>query len=689
MKKLSILFLVLIPLLVLAQPSNKKIVDNGGSGPFKAIAIAEQSLPDFVVYRPDDINKAAKAEGLLPILVWANGGCMNSSIHHERFLTELASHGYIIVAIGHLQMTVEERVHQHTSDTKLLEAIDWITAQANDKQSAYHNKVDLNKIAAAGHSCGGAQTLRVAADSRIKTYMMFNAGMGNMTMAGASTKSLDELHGRIIYIVGGESDIATNNAFMDYDRIDKVPVVFANLLKGGHGGTFAEEFGGSYSRITRDWLDWQFKGKDKSDVFLKGDLSNYPGWTVKSKNFTEISEKNIQRVDSLLQSFIDNNKANCLTAYVAKGGNVIYKKAFGYKDIENQIPATIDDIYVLFSQTKAITTVAFMTLVEKGLVDVNDPVSKYFPEISNEVVTKVNDDGTYETRPASTPVTFAHLMSHSSGLGAGEVGKIRRIERMKAESANGGQSNNPGGQRSYDGNPNSRVLGDEMKSLAKYPLGFDPGSEWNYHVSTNMLAYMVELISGKTLREYVKETILEPLDMNSTDWYFEPEYLSRFVKPYTYVDGRLEPGTMMFAQNAVGSEQSYCEGAIGLNGPIDDYARFCQMLLNKGELNNVRILKPETVELMTTTNLLPEKNSGGKGFQFGMGFELYNELKKPTPAVSNTAYAWGGMLGTEYIIDPENDLVVLFYLNVFRRDALYPLFLKEVYQQFVSQSEKE
>jgi CubicO group peptidase (beta-lactamase class C family) len=194
-----------------------------------------------------------------------------------------------------------------------------------------------------------------------------------------------------------------------------------------------------------------------------------------------------------------------------------------------------------------------------------------------------------------------------------------------------------------------------------------------------MLAYMVERISGKPLRQYVKETILEPLGMDHTDWYYPEEALGRFVLPGSIVEGKLVAGTDMFVRGAVSRQQSYCEGAIGLNGPIEDYAKFCQMMLNKGEFNGRRILKPETVELMTTINRLPENNSGGGGFQFGLGFELYNENKKPVPAVSNTAYAWGGMLGTEYIIDPENDLIVLYYINMFRNERLYPVYLAAVY----------
>jgi CubicO group peptidase (beta-lactamase class C family) len=393
----------------------------------------------------------------------------------------------------------------------------------------------------------------------------------------------------------------------------------------------------------------------------------------------------IAGIDSLLQSFVDQKKVANVTAFIAKGGNVVYKKSFGWSDMEKGIPATPDNYYIKFSQTKAVTTVAFMTLVEKGLVKIDDPVSKYFPGIPDQVVTAVNSDGTYETRPVSKPMTFIHLMSHSSGLNAGLVGNIRRIESQKADSvrrANGDTSTRRGMGQRTGGVGGAKYLEENMIALARYPLGFDPGTEWSYHISTNMLAYMIERISGKPLRQYVKETVLTPLGMNNTDWYYEPEALNRFVKAYNYVDGKLEAAPNNFSEGTISKDQTYVEGAIGLNGPIEDYAKFCQMLLNKGTFNGHRILKPETIELMTKVNRLPEINSGGKSFQFGLGFELYNENKKPVPEVSNTAFAWGGLYGTEYIIDPENDMIALFYLNMPRRDRLYPLFLSKAYQLF-------
>lgn len=392
----------------------------------------------------------------------------------------------------------------------------------------------------------------------------------------------------------------------------------------------------------------------------------------------------IQDMDTFLQSLVDEQKVSSVVGFVARGGNVAYRKAFGWKDVENRVPASVDDYYVLFSQTKAVTTVAFMTLVEKGLVSIDDPVAKYFPEISDQVVTKVHPDGTYDTRPAASPMTFVHLMSHTSGLGAGLVGEIRRAQgRPNQPPAGFGgpiPEKTPAGQHT-GGSQDAKTLEEEMLALAKYPLGFDPGTRWDYHVSTNMLGYLIERISGKPLRQYVKETVLEPLGMKDTDWYYEPSALARFVKAYRYVDGKLEPGSNMYSEGTISEQQTYAEGALGLNGPIDDYARFCQMLLNKGEFNGHRILKPETVALMTTINRLPPDSGAETGFQFGLGFELHRE-KKPVPAVSDSAFAWGGLFGTSYIIDPDRDMIALFYINMYGPEPVYPKFLDKAYRLF-------
>ncbi len=264
-----------------------KVPDYGGSGPYKAIAVREKTLTDFVVYHPVNMNwAAAREKAKLPVLVFANGGCMDTSIGYENMLTDIASYGYVVVAIGELQMFAQHEKDQHTPSTMVAKALDWIVQQATDKNSVYYNKVDVEKIAAAGHSCGGAQVLANASDARLKTYLILNAGMGKMKMAGASKKSLKNLHAPILYLVGGTSDVAWQNAQMDYKAIKKNPVVLADNTTSGHGGTYEQPNGGANARMVRAWLDWQLKGKKEHDaLFLNGNLSGYDDWTIKNKNF--------------------------------------------------------------------------------------------------------------------------------------------------------------------------------------------------------------------------------------------------------------------------------------------------------------------------------------------------------------------------------------------------------------------
>lgn len=257
-----------------------KVVEYGGSGPNKSVAVREKSLTDFVVYHPMDMREK------MPVLVFCNGGCMDTSIGYENMLNDIASYGYIVVAIGELQMFAQHEKDQHTPSSMVVKALDWISRQATDPASPYYNKIDTDRIAAAGHSCGGAQVLANAADARLKTYLILNAGMGEMTMADANAKALKNLHGPILYLVGGKSDVAWPNAQMDYKAIKKTPVVLADNTQSGHGGTYEQPNGGANARMVRAWLDWQLKGKNEHEkLFLGGDLTDYEGWIIMHKNF--------------------------------------------------------------------------------------------------------------------------------------------------------------------------------------------------------------------------------------------------------------------------------------------------------------------------------------------------------------------------------------------------------------------
>lgn len=288
MKKLisSILTLTL-SVMAFAAPS-KKIIDEGGSGPYKAEAISERTLPGFVVYRPADIPAAVTHEGPLPLVVFANGGCNDTSLPHEKLLNDLASYGYLVVALGEMQDSINDRQLHKSPNKDMIRAIDWAEVQNGDADSEYYRNIDLEYVALGGQSCGGAQVLANCADPRVKSCIMLNSGMGDIEMADASKESLKNLHCPILYVVGGDGDIAYRNALADYDRIDNVPVAFANQLRVGHGGTFHEQYGGSFSRLVRAWLSWQFKDQRANiDVFLRNRLNDFPDYTMKAKNFPD------------------------------------------------------------------------------------------------------------------------------------------------------------------------------------------------------------------------------------------------------------------------------------------------------------------------------------------------------------------------------------------------------------------
>lgn len=263
-----------------------KEIDNGGSGLFKAVAVEDSSLQGFVVYRPKDLYWASCREKKLPVLIWGNGGCMDTSIGYERTLVEIASQGYVVIAIGAMQAAAGDRKEVHTPSSMMAEAMTWICRQAADRGSEYYDCVDTTLIAAAGHSCGGAQVLCNSADRRLKTYLILNAGMGDMEMAGASKASLDGLHGPVLYLTGGEKDVAYRNAQLDYSRISHVPVALGDMPAAGHGGTYGQKGGGDFGRMIVAWLDWQLKGRaGNGDIFVRSRLDGYPGWAMKQKNF--------------------------------------------------------------------------------------------------------------------------------------------------------------------------------------------------------------------------------------------------------------------------------------------------------------------------------------------------------------------------------------------------------------------
>ena len=340
--------------LCLAQTERTQVIENGGTGPYKSVAVGDKSLPTHTIYRPENLKAYVNENGKIPVLLYANGACANNNLEMSRLLSEVASYGYIILAIGPYDEMPDDKFYAQwkgvvrgwypetkpvaimgngerltpyteaelaaraaeqeaarkaaeaaakknrnkkpvvtvqpfrTYARQLLEALDWLTDQNGNDESEYYHLIDLDQVAAMGQSCGGAQVLGVAHDPRIKTCMIFNSGIGEMAMSGASKKSLANLHTPMLYINGGTADVAYNNANGDWGRIaDNIPVVKISTLDGHHG-TYYEKNAGSFAVVARMWLNWQLKGLvSDSALFMNEDYEKtfYPQWTFERKNW--------------------------------------------------------------------------------------------------------------------------------------------------------------------------------------------------------------------------------------------------------------------------------------------------------------------------------------------------------------------------------------------------------------------
>ena len=273
------------------ETTASRVVEDGGTGPFKAIMVSESSLPTHTVFKPTDLNAAAK-KGKLPIVVWGNGACADSPWEHVNFLSEVASHGFLVVAIGTMPQEEGEQPRSQSKASKLTDAINWAIAQNEDKASPYYGKLDTKKIAVSGMSCGGLQALEVAPDPRVSTTVICNSGIlpntgGGMPGMPALTKDqLEKVHTPTLYLLGGEEDIAYANGMDDFKRINHVPVFVANM-DVGHGGTYREPHGGEFAKVATAWFQWQLKNDKEAGKMFKGSpagLSKNSNWTVDKKN---------------------------------------------------------------------------------------------------------------------------------------------------------------------------------------------------------------------------------------------------------------------------------------------------------------------------------------------------------------------------------------------------------------------
>lgn len=274
-----------------SQQAGFRLIEDGGTGNYSAIMMTEASLPTHTIFRPKDINAFGKKDKM-PVIAWGNGGCFNSPWEHVNFLSEVASHGFLVIAIGTMPADSSKKLRDPSKSSLLLAAVDWAIAQNKDNSSPYYGKIDTTKIAVSGMSCGGLQTLEVAGDPRISAIGVFNSGIFNTPREGMpglpkiTKEDLKKIHTPTLYLLGGTSDIAYNNGMDDFKQINHVPVVVANM-NVGHGGTYAQPHGGEFARVATAWYKWQLKADSEAGKLFTGNspgLSQSPGWTVEKKN---------------------------------------------------------------------------------------------------------------------------------------------------------------------------------------------------------------------------------------------------------------------------------------------------------------------------------------------------------------------------------------------------------------------
>lgn len=274
-----------------AQEVASRIVEDGGSGKYSAVMTTQASLPTHTVFRPKDISKFGKNEKL-PIIAWGNGACFNSPWEHVNFLSEIASHGFLVIAIGVMPQETGEQVKDRSQSIQLIDAIDWGIGQNEDKKSQFYQKLDTRKIAVSGMSCGGLQTLEVSSDPRVSTVVVCNSGIfntpgnGRSNMPNLTKENLRKIHTPTLYLLGGEKDIAYANGMDDYRQINHVPVFVANM-DVGHGGTYSQPHGGEFARVATFWYKWQLKGDDQAGKMFTGNpagLAANTNWKYEKKN---------------------------------------------------------------------------------------------------------------------------------------------------------------------------------------------------------------------------------------------------------------------------------------------------------------------------------------------------------------------------------------------------------------------
>ena len=380
-----------------------------------------------------------------------------------------------------------------------------------------------------------------------------------------------------------------------------------------------------------------------------------------------LSAARLARISSWMRGWVDSGKLPGMTVCVMRRGELAYAETYGKADVERNKPMRPDTIVRIYSMTKPLTSTAIMMLYEEGRFQLDDPISKFIPAFKNPRVYAGGSRGKIDSVPAEREITFRDLLTHTSGLTYGfmestPVDAVYRDQKIDFGTA-------------------TASLADVVERLAAVPLIAQPGKAWNYSVATDVLGYLVQVISGQSFDVFLREKVLKPLGMLDTDFIVAKEKQERFATCYMPgKDGKLAVMDDPTKSTYLAPRKGYSGGG-GLAGTAGDYLRFCKFMLNKGELDGVRLLGRKTVELMTSNHLPGDMADMGMprfsespyyGIGFGLGFSVMINPAKAQILGTAGEYAWGGAASTAFWCDPAEDMAVVLLTQLYP-SSTYPI----------------
>ncbi|HEX3646165.1 MAG TPA: serine hydrolase domain-containing protein [Vicinamibacterales bacterium] len=367
------------------------------------------------------------------------------------------------------------------------------------------------------------------------------------------------------------------------------------------------------------------------------------------------SPERLARIDTVFQQYVDENRIGGAVGLVLQDGKVVYERAAGWADKEAGTKMTPDAIFRIASQTKALTSVAILSLMEEGKLSLTDPVSRYIPSFANSKVA-VGNGARVDIVPAKRPITIRDLLTHTAGISYGTDPIVAAMYEAKGLGPAAGF-----GWFTADKDEPICVTMDRLGTL---PFVAQPGEAWVYGYNTDILGCIVEKASGTPLDAFVKTRITDPLGMKDTQFFLAPAQRARLAAVYTGApDGtvkRAPDGARGQGAYVDGPRKSFAGGA-GLTSTARDYARFLEMIRRGGAIDGVRILSPRTVALMTTNQVGTLHSTSGLGF--GLGFETTDRYGA-NGLDSAGAYGWSGAYSSTYRVDPEAHLVIVFMVQI-------------------------